>query len=174
MSVNARENPFTLTYTGIAKLLLSNQHLVRLVETGSLIRFDKGKVNDPLKPLIGAADLPELILISDGMSMNLHATSSSSKVMKTYSLLVATGSKRINELLNQIQWEVLVALANWKNVLSPLQWRGVAFIKLMNVLSVTEGLSDPERNRGIEGWSSIWSCEVEMHFKTSDLLSLLS
>lgn len=174
MSVNARENPFTLTYTGIAKLLLSNQHLTRLVETGNLIRFDKGRVNDPLKPLVDAADLPELILISDGMEMNLHSTSSTSEVVKMYSLLVATGSKRINELLNQVQWEVTVALSNWKNVLSPLQWRDKAFIKLVNVRSVTEGLSDPERNRGIEGWSSIWRVEVKMIFTTSDLLSLLS
>ncbi len=128
---------------------------------------------DPFKPEVKAGDLPEVMLIPTGFTSNLHSTSSSSKVIQRYSLVVYTGSKRINALMNQIQWEVLVALANWKVALSPLEWRDKTFIKRLDVLSVEEGLTDPAANRNITGWSAVWQCEIEMIFTTSDLLSLI-
>lgn len=173
MSVNPKENPFTLTYTAIVQLLCSNPHFKRLVETGNIIRFDSANNFDPFKQDIKAGDLPEIIVISDGFVSNMHHTSSTSRVIKRYSLLIATGNKQINYLLNQVQWEVLVAMVNWKNVLGALQWRDESFVKRVDVLDVVEGLSNSEQNRGIEGWSSVWRCEVEMYFETSEILSLI-
>jgi hypothetical protein len=42
------------------------------------------------------------------------------------------------------------------------------------VSNVATGLSNPEQNRNIRGWSSVWSVEVEMHFATADLLAELN
>jgi hypothetical protein len=158
----------------MARLLLSNRHLKRLVETGNLIRYDNPvKTNDPFKKDVKVGDLPELVLIPSGMTMNLHSSSSSSEVFKRHTILVATGSKRINELLNAVQWEIMIAMANWKAEITPLKWNDKTFIKNASVIDVTEGLSNPEVNRGIEGWSAVWQCEVHMIFKTSELLALV-
>jgi hypothetical protein len=173
MAINPADNPFTLTYTALAKLLLSNPRLKRLLEMGTLIRYDKTGTPNPAKKDVTPGDLPEIILIPSGFTSNLHATSSSSRVLRQYTLLVSTGTQELNYLLNQVQWEVLIAFANWKSVMGALEWRDAAFVKRVDVLSIDEGLSDPALNRGVKGWSAIWSCEIEMYFQTSELLEFV-
>jgi hypothetical protein len=174
MTFTPRDNPFSMCYTGIVKLLLANKHFNRMVETSNLIRFDAKNKRDPLKSVVEAGDLCEVIVSQDGMAMNLGQTSTTTMVLKRYSILLSTGDKRINDFLNQVQWEIFVCMSNWKSVITPLQWRGAGFVKRAAVLDVSEGLSDPAANRKIEGWSAVWRCEIEMHFKKTDILSLLS
>jgi hypothetical protein len=169
-NANTSDNPFALLYTQLVKLLLSNPRLVRAVESENIIRFDRPRVSDPTKGDIEEGDLPEITVIPSGFLSNIHATSNSASVTRQYSILVSTGSKRLNAVMNDVQWELFVALSNWKEALSPVQWRGASFVKRVGVVSVDEGMSDPELNRGIQGWSAIWAVEVEMRFQTSELL----
>ena len=168
------DNPLTLTYTALWTMIEAYPNLDDLVRIGNRIRFDSETDRSPQKNRVQAADLPELTLITNGGTPNLCETSSSSKFIRRYSWWISTGDNRLNEKLYQVEWAVLVAMTNWKQVLTALQWKGKSFVKRTAVTDISEGMSNPQLNRNIKGWSSLWTCEVEMHFKTSDLLDELT
>jgi len=145
--------------------------LSTLVRPGNRIRYDTNN-RDPIKENVSDADLPELILTSGGSGPpRLHATSSGSMCTRKYSWLITTGDFRVSYRLYPVEFALFAAMSNWKAHLGALTWNSKSFAKRMDVVDVTNGLSDPDRNRGIRGWSAIWTCEIEMHFTTEDLKS---
>lgn len=166
-------NPFTLVFDAIWSLFEQSPVFVADVKVRNRIKLNITNDPAPLKQQINDSDLPELILTSTGAStVGLFTTSATSKIIKQYSLLLSTGDFRVNNYLNQIQWDILCCFTGWQQLLSSLIWplnSGRTFVKRADLVNCSEGLEDPARNRGINGWSSIWTCEVEMHFVTSDL-----
>jgi hypothetical protein len=115
------------------------------------------------------ADAPELILASDSAVVNLRDSSCSSMITRTYSFLISTNDYRIKERLHPVEWMLFVSLANWPTELMTLEWEGKRFVTMANITGATTGLSNTVLNRGIKGWSAIWSLLVQMHFATADL-----
>lgn len=165
-------DPFTLAYRALWSMMSERSDFADLVRIGNRIDFANDANRNPVKQVAAAADLPEIILVPAGCSVNIHNTSSSSRVIRRYTWLMSTGDARVSHLLFPVEWAVLRGMTNWKTVMGALEWRDKRFVKRCDVISVTEGDSDPARNRGIKGWSAAWACEVEMHFDTSDLTDL--
>lgn len=163
-------NPFDLVFDQLWNLAEASAPLDALVRERNRIKFNKTGDRDPLKQTVAVADLPELVLGTNGASaINMHATSCSSMITRRYTWLLSTGDYRVNEILNPVEWAIFCAMTNWKASLGSLTWNSKSFVKRMNFVDVSEGQSDPQLNRGIKGWSALWGCEVEMHFTTSEL-----
>lgn len=163
-------NPFTLVYTGLWSLVESNSDLTDLVAVGNRIRYDTVANRNPEKRSAMTADYPELVLVSDGLTGNMHATSSSGFVIRNYSFYITTGDLRMTEVLLQVEWELWRALNNWKSVLPALEWNGIRFVKRCNINTITNGtIRAEDRTEGPLGWVAIWSLEVEMHFPTASI-----
>lgn len=163
-------NPFELVYDALWTLAYTPV-MADLVRPGNLVRFDQDDNPDPMKDPIASADLPELVLTTAGVpSINLHASSCSSKIVRRYQFLLSTGDFRLNFRLYPVEWALVCAMTNWKEVLTGLTWRDYAFVKHAKFVSVTEGESVAAQNRGIKGWSAIWTCDVDMYLRTQDLI----
>lgn len=165
-------DPFSLVYRALWDLAASQESFTSLVSLRSRISFGDNENHTPLKNVIASADLPEVILAPTGGICNLHSTTSSSMITKRFMWLISTGDYRIDAgCLFPVEFALIRAMCNWKSALTSLTWAGARFVKRCDMLEVSEGDSDPERNRGLKGWSAMWACEVEMHFSTALLLS---
>lgn len=173
MSTTTQINPFNMVLTAIWDMLLAHPRFVRDVKEKNRIRFDLKGNRDPLKSTIQVADLPEVCVASLAASANIMETSSTSKCNRTYSIMISSGDYRYTEICGEVEWQVWCAMVGWKRTLGGLLWKDQNFVKRANVTNVATGLSDSEKNRNIRGWSSVWSIEVEMHFRTLDLLDEL-
>lgn len=165
-------NPFTLVYDALWACTDRHPTLAAL-KSGNKVKFNQDS-QAPLKDVIQDADLPELILRSDGLQVALYDTSSTSKFVRKYTWVLSTGSYRIDERLYQIEWAIAVAMLAWPTVLGALTWQGNHFVKRVEVTQASEGESDSQRNRGIKGFSALWSCDVHMHIPTAILKSELT
>lgn len=163
------ENPFVLVHNKLWELVEAHPNCGSIVAAGNRIKFNSPTVRNPIKPSVQDADLPELMLVTNGGDTNLMDTSSSTRVTRRWDFIISTGDLRTNHYLYQVEWMLLVALLGWKTELTALEWKEKTFVKKLTVPDIDEGQSDKEKNRNIEGWSSLWRCDVEMHFKTKDL-----
>lgn len=166
-------DPFSLVYTALYDMAVACEPLADMVKLGNRIRFD-GDTPDPAKrDAVQDADLPELVLVPETGSVNLHGNSSSSRFVRQYAFMISTGTNKLNELLNPLEWALCCGLARWRSAITDLRWPEgsgeTSFVKRVDVISATQGQSDPERNRNIRGWSAVWRCEVEMYIRTADM-----
>lgn len=167
------DDPFVQNYNALWTLAEDSSRLTDLVFPGNRIKFNQsqslssGPNRHPIKNEISQADTPELMLTSTGFEANIHNTSSSSRTTRRYEWIISTGDMVIVDKLLPVEWALFAAMMNWKNTVCDLTWMGVKFNKRMDILSVDNGLTDPTRNRGIQGWSALWRCEIEMHFPTN-------
>lgn len=166
-------DPFTLVYQGLWALALQSEYIATQVSVGN--RVDYSKAGLPVKATVAAADLPELGLVPKECSCNLHMSSSTSKVVRTYEWILSTGEFRLADKLFPLQFALLCAMTGWKSsFMTGLLWKNSThFVKRLELKDFTDGESRAELNRGIRGWSSIIGVEVEMHFVTADLLGEL-
>jgi hypothetical protein len=162
-------DPFSLVYDKLWDLAEASVPLTRLVKLKNRIKFSPTKVYDPVKREVSEADLPELTLTSTTGSANMMANSSMSSCTRTYEWIIATGSLSIIAMLGPVEFALWCALHDYQSYLNALQWDGKDFVKVARVGQISNGLTDSERNRGIVGWTSIWSLDVEMYFVTKDL-----
>lgn len=166
-------DPFTAIFAKLWEMVERHPRLPEMVKPGNRIKLNKPNDRNPTKEHVQEADLPELLLTTDGGTVRLHNTSSSTKVVRRYSWIVSTGDQRVNYKLYPVEWLLVEALADWQTQISPLTFKEKTFAKRLDVLDVNEGWTRPE-NRNIKGWSALWKCEIEMHFKTQDLIDALT
>ena len=170
----ANTSPFSMVFDALWSMLDDSHLITALVREGNKVRFNTDNIRNPIKDAISTNDVPELILISEGSTLiNLHATSCTSQINRRYSWLISTGDMRVHSSFYDVEWAVFVSMLNWKSIVSPLTFGGNTFAKKLDLIDATNGLSDPERNRGLKGWSAVWRAEVEMHFNTKQLLEIL-
>lgn len=168
-------DPFSLVYRALWSMLESHTGFTGLVRTGNRIKFS-GAGRDPMKSEILSADLPEVRIVPAGGPPMLMRTSSSGSVVKRFQIQIATGEQRTDqtESLFAVEWEIIKAMHGWEAVLGALEITigegesavDVAFVKRCTAGEISEGVTDTDLNRGIRGWSAVWSCEVEMWFPT--------
>ncbi len=158
-------NPLDDVYNGLWSMVEAHP-AASVIKTGNRIKFD---VQDPFKQVVGAADVPELILVPSAGEFNLKSTSSSSMIKREWEWWISTGEQNITNI-NLVEWTLFVAHLRWCTVLTALKYKGLPYVKNCVLLASRTGVTDPERNRGIKGWSAVWRVQVEMHFTTSLLL----
>lgn len=164
------DDPFSQVYTALADLAAASVPLSSIVKVRNLIRFDSRTNRNVEKQTAADADLPELVLLPDTGTVAMHNTSSSSRVIRQYVWKLNTGDYRLVRRLHPVEWMLACAMTGWKAELGRLTWKGQSFVTRSDIISVAAGESDNMRNDGIRGWSAIWRCEVEMHFRTNDMI----
>ena len=164
------ENPFNLVYTAMWDMIASNENLTNLVREGNRIRFDVTQNSNPLKKNVADGDLIEVILAPVGFGdIMMQRTSNSTSIVKRFAWLISTGDMRVHKRLHVVEWAIIVGMLGWKERLAALQWKDKNFVKRADIIEGSEGESDPDRNRGIKGWSAVMTTEIEMHFATGDI-----
>lgn len=164
------DNPFTRVYAAIWDCLESSPHFKELFKPGNVVRYDQTPDRGKLKETIATADLPEVILIDSGAQFNPMNTSSTSMFLCTFDLMISTGDYNWSQYLAAINWMVACNWSKWKTKLGTVTWRGTHPVKICRVLDIQTGESIPSRNRGIEGFTTIWKLQVEMHLPTAHLV----
>lgn len=162
-------DPISLVYDAIWAIAESSSRLTALVRLKNRIKYNSVSSADPHKYEISAADLPELALVINSLSANIGQTSSSSHIKLQLDWWISTGDPRVTKSLGPIMWAVLCAMTPWVNTAVTLTWKGKTFVKNVALLDANLGFTDAEKNRGIDGWSAVWGCEVSMNFATADL-----
>lgn len=163
-------NPFTKVFDKLWELFELDTEFTSRIPEGNRVKYNSTTDREPLKQNIASADVPEFAITFDAGNINLFDTSSSSKVVAQYRMIINTGDFRVNEYAQLITWIVICNLRLWKTHLGALTWKDATFVKRVHILNLATGQSDPERNRQIKGWTSIFTVEVEMHFKTTNLV----
>lgn len=167
----AAANPSAKVYSKLWGILEASNAFTTLVKVGNRVKFDSAVDRGPKKPEVQSADLPEVVLVSEGFTgINLHDTSSSSKFTETFALIISTGDFRYNDIASQLNWVTICALRDWKAAFASVKWRNQPFVKKLDFFGANVGESNPERNRQIKGWVTVWRLQVEMHFATSDVV----
>jgi hypothetical protein len=104
----------------------------------------------------------------------LRANSSSSMFLLTCDWWLSTGDPNVIRNVLPVMFAVFCAMTPWPNMAQEdpplITWRGRPFIKRVDMITANFAITDPEKNRGIRGWSCVWSCEVESYLKTTDLV----
>lgn len=163
--------PYQKVYDAIWALLESSAEFIALFPAANRIKYSSPD-RQPQKPNQQSADTPEIILVPLGGPINLQNTSSTTKVNQTYDLVVNTGDYRINEYVFPISWIVTCKAKEWCAHLATLLWRGTNYVKIVKITNSTIGESPERRSRGIKGWSTLISFNVEMHFDTVNQLQI--
>lgn len=162
------DDPMSMVYDALWELAEAWTPLTSLVKVGNRIKFS-GDNRDPVKRQVSDADLPELVLGCTAFSPHMLRTSCGSSMDVTFEWMISAGDQRLDAALFPVVWELHRAMIGWMEVLAALTWKSKQFVKLTRALTGNVGMSNPELNRGITGWSSIWSCELQMWFQTVDL-----
>lgn len=169
MSGITEDNPFNMVLRELWAMLEAHPRFSRDVREGNRVKFTKDTDRGAQKPTVQAGDLPEVTIFPETLDGNLHATSSTSRITRRYTVQIATGDFRYTEFLGPLEWCVFVAMLAWRTRLTGLEWRGKGFVKRVNASSGAQGVFNDRVNRNVDGWSAIWRVEVEMHFDTDDL-----
>lgn len=157
-------NPLTMVYDALWTIIESHPALTSLVRVGNRV-----KDLSTLKDQVSTVDLPEIRIICQSAEPKIYRTSSGTTLKKIYQIQVATGEYNVQSQLHIIEWELLKAFSKYKDVLDALTWNSKRFILQAKVTTVNEGTTQADLNRGIRGWVSLWTCEVEFWFDRSDL-----
>lgn len=164
--MSSEVNPLTQVYEALWEMLEGHQGFIDLVAEKNEIKMLN---SSPLKDQVSTADLPEVRIIPAGGSTHINNSTNSTKLIRRFSIQVATGDRDISTSLYPVEFEIIRALHGWTNILMELEWSGCKFVKRCVQLDTVEGSAAYDLNRGIKGWSCVWSCEVEMWFNNQDL-----
>ena len=162
------DDPFSIVFQALWDMIDASVPLSAMVKPGNKIRFNN---NDwaPLKDSVMAADMPELILNSSGSSEAAQINSAGRGITRIYQWQISTGNFNIDQGLFPVQWAVFSAMADYAEALTQLKWRNNFFVLKCDLVSITEGISDEQANRGIRGWAALWSAQVMMNFSIADM-----
>lgn len=160
-------DPYTTIYRMLWDLVENHKPLARLVKVENRLRFDQER--DPVKTVIAEEDLPELRLMPQGSVSGFQITSSSTKIVQTLQWGVATGDLRLDFLSYPVVWELLRAMSKWSAIRKNYTWNTKVFIIRVWPVDHQVGMLDADMNRGIKGWSTLLTMNVETFFTTLDM-----
>jgi len=164
-------DPLSLAHKTLWDLVATSAPLAKLVRLGNQIRFDKRAFISPAKAEVASADLPELALVVTQLSGKVRNTSSSSMLTLTMDWWLSTGDMNVQRGVLPVAFAVYAACVKWPDLAKLVQWRGTTPIKRVDLTTATLGITDSGKNRGVVGWSAVWSCEIEMHVPTALVLA---
>lgn len=162
------DTPFSILYTGIWNAV--DPYIQDLVRPGNIIRYDTHEAN-PEKRNVQLADMPEVMLMSEGFEGNLTATSNSAQCLQRFAFFVSTGRLQYTPYLAQISFALYRGLLAWTEF-GELSWKEKRFVKAVRLDSTDEARLNAEQNRGLAGFSSALRFHVEMFFSRADLVTL--
>jgi hypothetical protein len=174
VSIDQEMDPFSQAYEALRRLAIESARLRSLVRVGNQIFFNSQSWSPPDKPEVSDADLPELALMVTTLEGRIRQTSSGSMAKLGFDWILSTGDPNVQRAILPVMFAVYAAMTPWVTSITPeanpFMWKDASFIKRVDLVQANVGLADPDRNRGIRGWSSVWACEIEMYFQTSSVI----
>lgn len=179
MAADQEMDPFSQVYNALWTLAESSARLTGLIRLRNRIKWNDKAWTPPDKLEVSDADLPELALLVTQLSGKIRGTSSGSQALIQLDWMLCTGDPNVCRSVLPVMFAVYAAMCPWIAIsangqvptINPVQYKGETFVKRVDLVQANLGLTDPERNRGIRGWSSVWACEVEMWFQTSNMIA---
>jgi hypothetical protein len=164
-----------MTFAALWQLVDDAPLFDKLVKTGNRIRFNLDTNRDVMKDKVADADLPELMLLTSGISaVNMHSSSCTTMITRRFSWVINTGDMRVQYRLYPVEFAIMCAMANWKSLLGGLNWNGELFVKKCDLVSAENAQVETVRGgRSLLGWSALWTGEVTMVFGTRTLVDYL-
>jgi hypothetical protein len=163
-------NPFSKVIDALWTLLEADVNFTDLVKTANRVKYNSETIRDPIKQNVAPADMPEVAIVYSGGPQNLFDTSSSTKLVASFDIIVNTGDYRLTEFAMKLEWIILNNLVQWRTVMAALEWRGENYVKRVTISSNVTGETIAARNRGLKGWTVVKTLDVEMHFKTTNVV----
>jgi hypothetical protein len=157
-------DPFTQVHRAIAKAILADARVAEQVKANNVVTWDNTR--GPIKERLTTADLPELQLRAGTLAVNLGSKSCGTELTRAYSLVLNTGEQQLSVNLYPLEW-ALIGVAyrlKFEYLLSGLLYKKRSFVTDCNIVSAEAGLSSADDNRGITGWTALWTLEVQMNF----------
>lgn len=152
-------NPFTKLYDAVVKECKACNFIV----------VDWNSSTDPEPEIPTEHQLPEFQVMLAGLSGVLGNRSCGTDITRTFQILINSGDQRVGVLLER-EWRLLGLLHRLKfGTLDQLTYKGRTFVDTVIVNAATQGLSNADQNRGIKGWTALWSVSVNMLFPSADL-----
>lgn len=164
-------DPYTLILGAFWETLRDEKEIMARVRPKNMITFT-GENRNPIKAEVGSADLPEIRIILSGSRPHEHGSSSSTFDTAVYQIQVSSGDQRLHIQHLPLKWAIFRAMRKMLREgsrMRALSWNSKPFVVIVRPTSVDEGVSQSDLDRGIKGWSALWSCEVELQFATADL-----
>ena len=159
-------DPITLIHEGAWAALATLDPDGLLIKPGNRIKLDR---HDAIKQTIQDADLPEVLLIPRQGAGNITATSSSVSMEVTFDWLISTGTYAVAARLYPTLWLLFRTMHKFLSTARSLQYKDRAFVNGVALNSASVGETDPERNRGIRGFSAAMNFTVKLTFPIGDI-----
>jgi hypothetical protein len=161
----AEGDPFTEVLNALWSLLEASVEFTTLVPPGNRIKFTGANTN-PVPEEVSLSMVPEVRLICTSSEPHPYRTTNSHSSMQRFEVQVSSGDQRLDAMHNPLKWIVFKALKDVeKQLLAMVRWKGEAVLKLAKPVTISEGVSRQDLNRGIIGWSSVWGVECELWFQ---------
>jgi hypothetical protein len=167
MSVADANNPLWLVYQELWKILRANAGYTALVKT-EIDYFDDNEKFPQRKDTYTTSDFPAVKIVPGGFPPGLDASSCSAIGSMKWQIQIATGEQSAKADLD-LEWQIVVAMSKWLASLHALRWNEKQFVGKCALGDSSETLEDKRENRGIRGWSAVWTGQTQLYFTTADL-----
>jgi hypothetical protein len=155
-------------------MLEGHAALAAFVKAGNRIKYDTYRMS-AIKDALNDADLPELSVVPYGGLPHLRRSSGGTSFLERYECRLVTGSQMLGRVggFLPIKWEVYRAFVDWDDYLKALTWQGESFVVQTKLDEVTDDMLNTELtlDRGFIGWVGLIRFNVEMWFRTADLVT---
>lgn len=132
------------------------------VKKNNRIKYNAERTQAFAKKNVQVADLPELMILPEGLDGLLVASSAHSEINWRAAIITSTGEKSHSVYLAQVQWYLWKVLYQLNAFRGAISYRSKPFLVNVLVIDSVSGLTDPQYNRGIEGWSSILRVQFQL------------
>ncbi len=169
-------NPIKQVFSALWTMLEANSDFTSLVKVGNRIKYTGSNI-EPDKQQIALADTPEVRVVCTGMKPWIepdgkreYYASNATFLTVTWAVEVNTGDGGMWPLLN-VMFAVFRALRDWRTHMDALTWNEAPFIHRCVPGEAKVNRTDPQLNRGIRGWVTVWTGETNMQFQSSALIA---
>lgn len=159
-------NPLLQIHETFWDMLEDSSHFTNLVLPGNRVKYHENPNEKDV--LSSPADTPQVTVTPVRSDWNAVRDSSGSGVNIVWSISVATGERKVKDLLD-VQWAIIRALANWQDRMTNLTWEGVDYVKNCQAVATEHDINNKINNRGTRGWSDVWTGETLCWFSSFDL-----
>lgn len=185
------KDPFTKVYETLWAVLEANPAFCALVSPENRIKYVDDISVTPARPARRFPERdsrqppehPQVLIEAEGGPTGMYSTSDATVVRETFRIFVLTGDRRLcypqgaaYQGLFPIQWAILRAMMGWESPLRALTWSGKAgFVHHCDVSIRKMDIGNPRlpaqhQPAKTEGWNLVWQGEVEMWFRSADLV----
>ncbi len=171
MALLLADNPIRLVYAAIWEMLEAKTEFTNLVKIGNRIKYTNTTGDRaPDKDTVSDADLPQVRVTHTGIIPHLFRVTGGSSLVIRWETEVASGDQRFATELD-VAWAIYRAMTGWATHIQTLTWKDETFARLYRAQENDADFMKVNADRGISGWSSLWTGEVEMWFSTTQLAS---